>query len=342
MTRALDEALKQAADISVMAYTNLLINGFMPISQENGNNALTGTAKYPVDQFMVSTTVTALTTQQVSNPFPSQPDIPAGVKLTATAASAVGANDVLTFYQSIEGLNLARLRYGAVNAKPVTLAFMLRPTFTGVAGFSLVNMANNPVFRSITHRVPLIANQDNFFCFTLPGDQAAALLLNNAASIQARWCFMSGATYQTAALDAWQVGNFCAPPDISNLFAVAGQSVLISGCVMIPGAFTISQDSLPLLQRRWDDELRLCQRYFRTLLLSLQGYSSNAALRIAYGPTFPDMRTTPSVTLGASSSNLGAMNAQAYSNSALFAYIDTTGVGNAYDNNRYAALNARM
>jgi hypothetical protein len=276
MTRAFDRALLQASLLARLADANLCINGFMEWSQENGSTAV-GNGKYPVDQFYFVVSATGMTAQQVSSPFPTAPDIYFGTKLLAPNAYTLGAGESISFQQSIEGTFLRKLRYAAVNARPLTIAFLLRPSYTGVAGLSLVNLANaSGPYRSIVHRLALVANQDNFFCFTLSGDQAAALLGSTAPALAIRWCFGGGATYQTATLDAWQAGNFLASPDITNMAAVAGQSVVIGGCVALIGSVAITQDQLPLLARRLDEEERLCKRYYETGTVDvLVGYSNS-------------------------------------------------------------------
>jgi len=296
MSRAFDRALIQAALIARLADSNLLVNGFHTVSQENGSTAAS-IGKYPVDQFSTSGPNNLISAQQVANPFPSQPDIPFGTKVTvSTAQATMAAADQYQIYQSIEGTNLARLQYGAANARPVTLAFMLRPNFSGVAYFSLISLANTSNYRSVVHKLALVANQDNFFCFTVSGDQAAALLTSTAASLQVRWCFAAGTQFQTPNVDVWQTGNFQAGADITNMVATVGNSVIISGCVMVPGRFNITQDVLPMLQRRYDDELRLCQRYYFLDYGRWDGQATQGAGVTTVSKFAVAMRTNPSIT----------------------------------------------
>lgn len=298
MTRALDRALLQSALLARLADANLLVNGFHTISQETGTALKTGSGAWVVDQFCTAV-IPSITAQQVASPFPSLPDIAFGTKLTAPSVVALGAADAIVYFQPIEGLNLARLKYGASAARPVTIAFVLRPNYSGVATFGLLNLTTT---KSILKRLNLIANQDNFFCFTLPGDQVDTLALGAVGSLQARWCFGAGTSYQSATLEAWTAGNFCAQADTTNMAAVAGQSVAIGACVMVPGRFSLTQDQLPLLARRIDDELRLCMRYwqFNPFCYGSVPNANNQTL-VKLQNQFPvPMRTTPSLTLLAS------------------------------------------
>lgn len=302
MTRSLDQALLQGADVSALASMNLLVNGFMVVSQENGAAVVTGPGRWPADQ-ICTVGAASLSAQQVTSPFPSQPDIPFGVKMTAPSVVTLSTTDAIMFYQPIEGSNLTRLRYGAANARPVTIAFQLRPSYSGPAGFSLINVANSSALRSAVHRLDLVANQDNFFCFTMPGDQAAALLTNNVASLQARWCFGAGTSLQTTAMDTWAAGNLAGPPDITNMGAVAGNNIVLSGTVMLPGIVPITQAMLPLLARPYDDELRKCERYFSRRFYTMQNNIAYLVQRHRVS-----MRSTPTVTLSSGSLNGGTVD----------------------------------
>jgi hypothetical protein len=349
MTRALNEGLKQAADISLLAHNNLLINGFMGINQEYavGTGVLSG--KFPADMWCINTPLAGASAGQVGTPFPSQPDITMALKFTAPAAQAVSANDISQIYHNIEGINLAKLMYGTSTARPLTVAFMLRASYTGVASFSLVNLLNNPTtFRSYVHRLSFVANQDTFFCFTIPGDQVWALLSTGVGSLQARWCFEAGANFQTSSLDTWVAGNLIAPPDISNVGAVAGQNISIGGCVLVPGRFAITQDVLPLLARRYEDDLRLCQRYFALVYggarFAMPGYTAFTESTM-YMPV--PMRTLPTAVLavaGGSQNMSGGypMITPVSSTHSRFIISGSAGNTDSYALNYLYAFNARM
>jgi hypothetical protein len=345
MTRALDEALKQAADISLMAHANLLLNGFHALNQEYALGTGATSDKFAADQWPNNSPLPGAYAAQVAAPFPSMPDIALGLRFTAPGTRVLAAGDIAQIFQPIEGLNLGRLRYGNANARPVTVAFMLRASYTGVAAFNLYNVVNN---RSWVRRLAFNANEDTFFCFTVPGDVVAALSTGNVASLSARWIVAAGTTYQTASLEAWVPGILCGSPDISNIAAVAGQNLTIGACVMVPGSFKISQDILPLLQRRYEDELRLCQRYFALVYtgarLGMPGYQ--AFTEMMMNMPVP-MRLAPSgylVTAGASQNMLGGYPQITVSSNLHTRFIIAGSAGNtdSYALNYLYAFNARM
>ena len=265
MTRSLDQALLQGADVSAMAAANLLVNGFHTVSQQYGTTAtaISLGGGYGTDQWVIQGSGTwAGTFQQVSSPFPSQPDVPNGLKVSITTAQAtLASGDFVEVYQPLEGMNLARLVYGGSNAKTVTLVFLIRPTIFLNGYVSLVNAGGT--LRSYTSRYTAAANTDTFVYLTIPGDVAQALTLTNATSMQVRWNFGTGATYQGAA-NSWSGSNVRASSDVTNLAATVGNNVILSGAVMLPGVVPITQAMLPMLARPFDDELRKCQRYYQT------------------------------------------------------------------------------
>jgi hypothetical protein len=325
-------------DISAMQGHSLLINGFHNVSQQYGTTATAiASSTYSTDQWQIFQTGTmASTFQQVQGPFPSQPDIPNGLKISITTAQAVlGAGDYIMLSQPLEGTNLARLNYGSANAKTVTLAWMIRPSIALTGYVSLFAGGSN---RTIAQRFTAAANTDTFVYLTIPGDTAQTLLLTNALSLQVRWCFGTGATYQGTA-NTWSGNNVLAASDVTNLAATVGNNVVISGAVMLPGVIPISQSMLPLLARRYDDELRLCQRYYETGNGLLQANASGT-LGVTHAFKVPK-RNVGSVALTQGGNN----NVQSFSASTVYPDSFTVQItgnsGAAYSYYTFAA-NARM
>jgi hypothetical protein len=353
MTRSLEQALLQGADLSAMQGHSLLINGFHNVSQQYGTTATAvapSSGAYATDQWQISGAGSwAATFQQVQSPFPSQPDIPNGLKLAITTAEAtLGAGDNIQIVQPLEGTNLARLAYGSANAKTVTLAFMIRPsiTITGYVGLTIVN-STPAVVRSYAARFTASANTDQFVYLTIPGDTAQSLLTTNALSMQVRWCFGVGATYQGTA-GVWSGSNILAGSDVTNLAATVGNNVVISGAVMFPGVIPISQSMLPLLARRYDDELRLCQRYY-ALVYGNARWSASGGSQVMETPMYApvQMRVAPSTALVAAGTQFG--NASGYpqpvgtsSNTYVRFVLSSNGAGDIGGVGYLYGFNARM
>lgn len=349
MTRAFDRSLLQAALLANLAGANMLVNGFHAVSQENGATARTvANAVYGTDQHQILQAGSwAGTVQQVQSPFPSQPDIANGLKLAITTAEAtLAAGDYIAVQQPLEGTNLARLLYGTANARAVTLVFMLRPSIalTGYLSLGVANSAVSAIIRSYAVRFTAPANTDTFVAMTIPGDVVQSLNVTSIQSLAVRWCFGAGTTFQVSA-GSWQSGNFLAGADVTNLAATVGNNVIISGAVMVPGRVTITQDQLPLLQRRYDDELRLCQRYFCRQYGSVQAYASSANVYLDTPIYLPvSMRVVPSTSFisGASRANLNSVLCSPVDTQyARFAAVSAA-AGNAFAVNDFWSFSARM
>lgn len=317
MTRSLDQALLQGADVSAMGAANLLVNGFHTISQQFGSTAQAGSGTstgYVTDQWEISRTGTMATSSgQIANPFPSQPDIANGMQVSITTAeAALAAGDNLFVFQPLEGINLACLLYGSASAKPVTLAFMIRPSIALTGYVSLATQNSTPAtIRTIAQRFTAPANTDTLAYLTIPGDQAQALLTGNGYSLGVRWCFGAGTTYQGAA-GVWSGSNVLAGADVTNLAAAVGNSVIISGAVMLPGVVPITQAMLPLLARQYDSELRKCQRYYRFITMPTlvdNGGGAGSGCRWTFTLS-PKLRLNPSASFAPSGS--GNSNVASY------------------------------
>lgn len=345
MTRTLDQALS-AADLSAMSAYNLLVNGFQTVSQQYGTTAFGGTGSggyYVTDQWAVSQTGTfGVSGQQVLAPFNSQPDIQNGLKISITTAqAALTASDNLVVYQPLEGTNLARLLYGAANAKTVPLAFMIRSSIalTGYVSLASFN-SSTTVIRSHAVRYTAAANTDTFVYLTIPGDTAQTLLSTNARSLDVRWCFGTGTTYQGTA-GAWSSSNVLAASDVTNLAATVGNNVILSGAVMFPGVVPISQSTLPLLARRYDDELRLCQRYYETGSYSALGYGVGGGA-LGTMPPHVAKRVSPTTTATATvSNNCGAPTSRPLTAGQIQVYAVASTTGNMESTGSFTS-NARM
>ena len=111
----------QSTAAAGFGFKNRIINGAMMIDQRNAGASVTldGVESFPVDRFPCGdVTSGAFTAQRVS-------DGPTGfinsIKCTVTSAAAsFSATDSAYCKHSIEGLNIADLAWGTLNAAPIT------------------------------------------------------------------------------------------------------------------------------------------------------------------------------------------------------------------------------
>jgi len=297
---ALDRVLRMSveADIAALAQSNIIINGFMEVSQENGTSLLTAAnpGPYVTDQFQAYAVGPTVTAQKVSAPFPSFPGIRSGVRLAVTTAkAALAAGDLIQILHRIEGARLAPLRFGAASARNASVGFIARSNVAGTFTVALRNGASN---RSHVKNFTLAANVDTFVPITFPGDTGGAWATDNTLGGLLSVSFAAGTTFQTGE-GAWRDGNFIASGSTTNLGAAVNNEVIISGLVMLPGNQLPPKESWSLLQRSEPDELALCQRYWRMIpridMYRLSSAETNKAGTMLLNPP---MRTAPSTAIG--------------------------------------------
>lgn len=343
MGRPFEQAGIQAGDVSAMAMMNIAVNGFRNVSQENGEAAVTipggVVAKYVTDQeYGQQFGSMVISAQRVANPFPSMPGIAYGTKYTcATAQSVLGANDFFQVAQPIEGNRIAKLGWGTALGIPLTSGRMLRPNFD----LTLYIRQATPSRTRFT-RCFCPANQDTFIRRETPPDVAGTWAKDNSPGLYDLMTFAAGANVQGAP-DVWQSGSFSAGADVSNLAAVAGQSVTISGLVMFPGIVPISKELLPLIARLLPDETQLCQWYWRTGRFRVGG-ACNAGASYQGQIEHRGMRATPSFSWSTQSYAGGITAATATPSSPDLTTVSTPNANSTAGfiiDNQYVA-NARM
>jgi hypothetical protein len=337
MTKSLDQALFLGADVSAFAMMNMAVNSFCNVSNESGDAAQTvpaNSGKYIVDQ-MVATNQgsTVLSGQRVANPFPSMPAIQYGVKLTVTTASgAQSATDLVQIHQPIEGLRMSRLSWGTGLAIPMTTGRVIRPSLDLVAYVGVQNFNGS---RSNMKRVFLPANQDTFIPIQFEPDTTGTYLKDISPSFYDLIILSAGSTYK-GVVGNWQSTNIKAGADVSNFAAAVGNSVIVSGPVLLPGVVPLNKDLFQLLGRHQLDEERLCRRYWRRNPV-LSGNAGSATVAQLLGTLDEPMRTTP--TAGAFNIancllspyvafyNLASITAVAMTNGGLGLQLDVTTSG---------------
>ena len=296
------------------ANDNLLINGFMDVSQFNGTGIAVVTAnasKYFIDQWLLEVSSVAafqVNAAQVSAAF-------AGINNAIIAASASsfpmsGANDYLILSTVVEGTRWSKLGWGiAGGSLPVSIGFWALST---VGGVITVSVRNQPVTRSYCAPVTLPVNQWAYRTVTIPPCPDGTWAIDNTIGARVGFTFAAGpgALYAPSA-NAWASGNLIAAPTQTNHVGAAGRNCYITGVTVVPGAAAVSLAKCPSMRRSFAEELTLCQRYYwKTFPLNVvpaQAWGRSGAWYMAdlgagatYGTQvevpFPvSMRTTPTM-----------------------------------------------
>jgi hypothetical protein len=272
VTRASRRAQLFPAPFEALAYQNLAINPRHVLSQANGANVVSVAAPagaYVTDGHILATAGASftLTGQQVAAPFATRPDIKNGVRIgVSVAKTALVSGDVAAINVPVEGWRSRRLAWGTANGKSLAFGVMM---LSSVSGAFYVNVGNAyTTSRSYFQKVTLVANQETFVPLVFPPCPDGAWASDNTLGLVLRVVLAAGSAFQGAA-NSWQTSNLVAASDQVNFLASTANALTISDLILLPmaeGAADATQlfpiERLPLFERHFDDELRLCQRYW--------------------------------------------------------------------------------
>jgi len=235
-------------------FKNKIINGAMVIDQRNSGNSGTA-AGYTVDRWSMSSNLSTKGTWQ-QNAGSVTP--PAGftnyLGFTSNSAYTLAAGDFFSFYQPIEGYNVADLGFGTANAKTVTLSFWVRSSLTGTFGGSLGNNGSSRCY-PYTYTINS-ANTWEQKSITVAGDTTGTWLTNNGTGLTVSIAFGVGSTYSGTA-GSWASANYLSATGATSVVGTNGATFYITGVQLEVGTTATNFD-----YRSIGTELALCQRYY--------------------------------------------------------------------------------
>jgi hypothetical protein len=257
-----------------IGFKNRLINGNMTIAQRGTSsiNNDTSATQYPIDRWSIYGTQ--------NSKFSAQQDAgavtpPAGFNdylgMTSLAATSLGATDIFTLQQRIEGYNVADLNWGTANAKTVTLSFWVRSSLTGTFGGALINSAGD---RSYPFSYTIsAANTWEYETITITGDTTGTWLVTNGIGLRVNFSLGAGSTYSGTA-GAWVNSFIGSVTGAVSVVGTNGATWYTTGCQLEVGTAATNFDF-----RSIGTELQLCQRYY--YLHSSWAAAGNAASMIS-------------------------------------------------------------
>jgi hypothetical protein len=282
---------------------NRIINGAMVIDQRNAGASVTfNDGVFPVDRFRGNSNISNKCSGQQST------DVPAGFKnsllITSTSAYSVAAGEIMSFYQGVEGLNIADLGWGTANAQTVTLSFWVKSSLTGSFGGCLKNSAGNrsyPFLYTIS-----AANTWTQISITIPGDTTGTWLTTNGIGIYVQFGLGVGSTYSGTA-GAWASANYVSVTGATSVIGTSGATFYITGVQLEVGSSATGFE-----YRQYGQELALCQRYYQALPFQAGYFATGAAITAAAvrGVLIKldqTMRANPTITLPAAGTGAGQM-----------------------------------
>ena len=193
----------------------------------------------------------------------------------------------MTLIQTIEGLNVSDLGWGAAGASTVTLSFWVRSSLTGTFGGSINNSGNS---RSYVFSYTIsAANTWEQKTVTIAGDTSGTWLTTNGIGLIVRFSIAMGSTYTNTA-GAWYSGDYEGATGQVNVLNTNGATFYITGVQLEKGSTATSFDYRP-----FGTELQLCQRYYSTGITGA-GSRSGDNYYTSAGQHKVTMRATPTIT----------------------------------------------
>jgi hypothetical protein len=263
-----------AAPVDALAYSGMQVNGAMEVAQENGIAAVTLTAtstlqfKYLLDGVMAGFRGTFVAAgQQVT--APSGMPAAKALKITVTTAQAsLGVNDELSMLLPVEGTRISRLLSGTSLASAQSLGFWFSAHRTGTYSGAVMNGAKT---RSCPFSFTVSAADTPQWvslsgASAIPADTAGTWTNDNTVGMVVSICLAGGAS-RLGTAGAWTTTTspgFSGATGSINGVAATSDVFHISNVIALAGIELPPSDRAPLIMRSFDQELGLCQRYFRS------------------------------------------------------------------------------
>ena len=274
---------------------NRIINGAITVAQRGAS--LTNPNGYTLDRWLVGTATGTTVVQQSTN-VPSAEDFSYSLYFNqgATTWSPTG-DGYSAIAQSIEGYNVADLRFGTANAKTTTLSFWVYASLTGTYNVALsnstsANFSAGATRSYVTTFTVASSNTWQKVTITIAGDTAGTWAgATNAAGLTLIFSLGSSSVYNTATTDAWQTGNYVQTSGAVSLAANANSTFYITGVQLEAGSTGSS-----FAHENYGTTLQKCQRYYQTGKVAATGRADGGTMGGA--ATFSAaMRAAPSIAV---------------------------------------------
>ena len=283
------------ADSAFLANRNIMINGDMRIAQRAQTAAAVGAGFHTVDRWYVTKVNSGTWTQTQDSGTIGTTGFTENLKMDCTTALAsLAAGDrLMVTYRAFEGRDLQGLKKGTAAAESVTISFWVNATKTGTYILEMYDSDNS---RHICQAYTVsVTNTWEYKALTFAGDTTGLINDDNQLSVQLQFYMAAGTTYTSGTLaTSWAaavsanraVGQVNAADSTDNNFQITGTQM------------EIGTTATPFERKTYAQELQACQRYYREIAgYTGVGRNSTATIRVSC-PISPEMRVTPSVTLG--------------------------------------------
>ena len=329
--------LSQRAGVDgALSNRNLIINGAMQVAQRGTSVASVSTGGYYTCdrwKFVETGTPTAVYTFTQDTTGPNGFSNSFKVATTTADATPTGLNAISYF---VEGFDLQRLGYGSSDANTSTLSFWVKSSQTGTCAV-LVYLFDGNLSLTLNYTVDA-ADTWEYKTLNIPTNTSQAIANDNTAGLELDFVIMADtATYGTTAQTTWDTYSSAtrAYGQTLNAAATTSDYFQITGVQL-----EVGDTATPFEHRSYGQELALCQRFFctsggpvvpqqhsYTADLFLEGIGAVYTDSFAYSNaiSFPcPMRTSPTVTIVASSLSSANNQAAIYSRNGGWNTCDAT------------------
>jgi len=257
---------------SSFGFKNRIINGAMVIDQRNAGASVTPTGnQFILDRWSAYITQSSkFSVQQNAGSVTPPAGFTKYLGVTSLSAYSIGAGDLFTIGQPIEGFNTADLDFGKSTASTITLSFWVRSSLTGTFGGAITNSAQNRAY-PYSYTISS-ANTWEQKSVTIIGDTTGTWIgATNGNGMYVHFSLGAGSTYSGTA-GSWAANNYWSATGATSVVGTNGATFYITGVQLEKGSTATSFDYRP-----YGTELALCQRYFEII-----GSTANSVLFQTY------------------------------------------------------------
>lgn len=321
----------------VIGYRNRVINGNFRIDQRNVGTAITATnAAFPMDRWSIATTLTNIgPVQQATNNAPiGQTNY---LNWNNSGTTTTSTTVYHTFRHTIEGNNIADLRWGSTTPQTITVSFMVFVNNAGIYSFAIRNTAANYSYTT-SYTVTTINQWVKVVLPSIPGPPSGSVWnTSTGIGLDLFWGLHGSGTSLTAPATAnsntWSNTNYITTANQINLAGIANASFNLAAVQLEVGTLATAFEWRP-----YDVEMRACQRYFEKSYDysaapgSAPGNNQNIRNTVTYstsamwGPTFAvEKRVIP--TFNIYNPNSGTLNNVPYIGGGTYTTSNTSDIG---------------
>ena len=205
--RELADLIANVNNGSSLAAKNFIQNGAMNVSQRGTSFSFAHdgiTNAYTLDRFAFI----VQNTDEFDGTVTQSSDVPSGKGFanslkwtTGTAESALASNEVAYIEHKVEAQNVAGLRYGTADAKPVTLSFWVKSSITGTFNTGIYQSDGSRIMTK-TYTISS-ANTWEYKTLTFAGDTSGTINDDNGEGLRPIWNIFAGGDYTSSDSTSW-------------------------------------------------------------------------------------------------------------------------------------------